>query len=54
MDSFTTLDEFAPFTAFPANSPTSAAAPRDVEEEGPRELVDEDSKVGFAGYCVVA
>ncbi|KAJ7455420.1 pheromone-like protein [Mycena latifolia] len=51
MDSFTTLDLFET-EPIVADVPISAAV--QSEEEMIRELVDEDTKVGFGGYCVVA
>ncbi|KAJ7705753.1 pheromone-like protein [Mycena metata] len=51
MDSFTTMELFQT-QPLVADVPVSAAV--QSEEETIRELVDEDTKVGFGGYCVVA
>ncbi|KAJ7836813.1 pheromone-like protein [Mycena leptocephala] len=56
MDAFTTI-EFLPTQMqtqpLAADVPISAAVQPD-DDDSIRALVDEDTKVGFGGYCVVA
>lgn len=51
MDSFSTFDllNFEPTSSLPISS-----AHHSEDDDILRQLVDEDTKLGYAGYCVIA